>query len=174
MKTYVLILSREFPAKHPRAGEPTFFYIKLKRSLRIPIVAPALPYGEPRTKIHTIRANYDLWKKRFDKIDKGEAELSIRVWEGKPYKSKQIELARLDRSHGIGIQKAIIGITNDKWKMPELKFVDENDNSVVHSITCGGLIAQKDGLNIEDWRNWFKTYDRSKPMAIIHFTPFRY
>lgn len=174
MKTYVLMLSRAFPANHPRAGEPTFFYTKLKKTLTMPIQALALSYGEPEIKMHTIRTNYNLWEKRFDKIDKGEAELSIRMWEGKPYRSKQVEIARLDRSHGIGIQKAIIGITDDHWEMPQIKFVDENDERILHSISWGGLIAQKDGLRIEDWRNWFKTYDLSKPMAIIHFTPFRY
>ncbi len=41
----------------------------------------------------------------------------------------------------------------------------------------GGIahtLARNDGLSLEDWEAWFKDYDLSKPMAIIHFTPFRY
>lgn len=36
-------------------------------------------------KRHTIRANYEFWAKRFEKIAAGEAVLSIREWVGKPY-----------------------------------------------------------------------------------------
>jgi len=31
-----------------------------------------------------------------------------------------------------------------------------------------------DGLSFDDWLDWFKDYDLTKPMAIIHFTPMRY
>ena len=36
------------------------------------------------------------------------------------------------------------------------------------------LVAQNDGLSLEDWLSWFKNYDHTKPLAIIHFTNFRY
>ena len=77
-KCYTLIISKHFPKSHPRAGEPTEFLQKI----------------EDYDKVHTIRANYDFWKKRFEKIVKGEAYLSIRVWSGVPYKSKQVEIYR--------------------------------------------------------------------------------
>jgi len=35
-------------------------------------------------------------------------------------------------------------------------------------------LAANDGLLTEDWYRWFKKYDLSKPMAVIHFTSFRY
>jgi hypothetical protein len=35
-------------------------------------------------------------------------------------------------------------------------------------------IAVNDGLSYEDWREWFKDYDLSKPLAIIQFTKYRY
>ena len=35
-------------------------------------------------------------------------------------------------------------------------------------------IAYNDGLSFEDWKEWFKKYDISKKLAIIHFTKFRY
>ena len=31
-----------------------------------------------------------------------------------------------------------------------------------------------DGLSLDDWFSWFNDYNLSKPMAIIHFTNFRY
>lgn len=80
MKTYYLTLSQVFPATHARAGQPTGFRENLFK-----------------TKLHTIRANYEFWKNRFEQIEKGEACLSIRQWTGKPYRSKQVEIARLTR-----------------------------------------------------------------------------
>ena len=163
------MLSQAFPAKHPRAGESTIFATKLQNAIGISILGkPFFAPGEPVTKVHTIRANYDLWKKRFDKIDKGEAELSIRVWEGKPYKSKQIEIARLTKEDGIGLQKFEVsanyaGINNwQHFKIDDRGYMSIND------------IPNKDGLAREDWIDWFKNHDISKPMAIIHFTKFRY
>ena len=73
-KTYVLMISENFPKYHQKAGEPTFFARKI----------------EEGKKIHTIRQNYELWNKRAEKINKGEAILSIRKWSGKAYRSKQI------------------------------------------------------------------------------------
>ena len=75
IKTYVLMVSTKFPAYHFLNGEPTLFIEKIAS-------------GE---KITSIRFNYELWRKRFEKINKGEAVLSVRSWEGKPYRSKQIK-----------------------------------------------------------------------------------
>lgn len=35
-------------------------------------------------------------------------------------------------------------------------------------------LAFNDGLNLDDWKAWFQDYDFTKPMAVIHFTKFRY
>jgi len=35
-------------------------------------------------------------------------------------------------------------------------------------------IARNDGLSFDDFEEWFKDYDLSKPMAIIHYSDFRY
>ena len=35
-------------------------------------------------------------------------------------------------------------------------------------------LAKNDGLSLTYFTDWFKGYDLSKPMAIIHFTKFRY
>ena len=38
------------------------------------------------------------------------------------------------------------------------------------------MLAENDGLTFADWKAWFSNpkYDLSEPMAIIHFTKFRY
>lgn len=146
MKTYVITLSKKFPSTHAKAGMNTCFEEKLRVY-----------------KLHTIRANFDLWYKRFEKIAAGEACLSVREWTGAPYRSKQKELARLTREDGIGIQ--CLNIANlygcDRY------IVDCYDVALSH-------LATNDGLSPNDWLDWFKAYDKTKNLAIIHFTPFRY
>lgn len=161
MKTYVLMLSQVFPADHPRAGRPTGFQNKLQAALN---GWSDLTFA----KLHTIRANYPLWAKRFEQIERGEACLSIRQWSGKPYASKQVEIARLTKEDGIGLQKFEVyanyaGINNwQHFKIDDRGYMSIND------------IPNKDGLAREDWIDWFKNYDLSEPMAIIQFTKFRY
>ncbi len=161
MKTYYLTLSRVFPTTHPRAGEPTMFS---KNAFRWPSVT-----DEPGTfyKIHTIRANYEFWRKRFEKIAAGEAVLSIREWVGKPYGkgSSMRELALLTHKDGICIQQLRIATDSDNRRY-----------ALIDGITLPSLrvLAHNDGLSLKDWESWFKGYDISKPMAIIHFTKYRY
>lgn len=158
--TYYLTLSPVFPSTHIRAGESTDFKIKMKAAL----------VGTPcyLKKLHTIRANYEFWRKRFEKIAAGEAVLSIRQWVGKPYGkgSTQREIALLTREDGIGIQRLDFpyGTRSFAW-------IDWGNRR----LSCAAeSLAHNDGLSIQDWSNWFKGYDLSKPLAIIHFTSFRY
>lgn len=162
IKTYVLMVSTKFPACHCLKGEPTLFIEKIKDG----------------TKIHTIRSNYELWKKRFEKINKGEAVLSVRSWEGKPYQSKQIEHFVFTKEDEIGIQEIFI----KDW-FRELyysfqiddKFFPEKGLSYTRwREYYAKLIANNDGLTFDQFKNWFRKYDLNKPMAIIHFTKFRY
>lgn len=142
MKSYVLILSEYFPKDHPKGGCNTDFYRKYI-------------HGE---KIHTIRANYDLWKRRIDEINKGNAYLSIRFWKGKPYRSQQHEFARL---YAVGVQK--------------LQFKDLSRKANVEgNMIDVPLLAKNDGLEFNDFFYWFKSYNYKEPMAIIHFTNFKY
>lgn len=145
MKTYVIILSEKFPTKHPRKGQETAF-------------GRSFLNGK---KIHTIRGNFPLWEKRIAQIQKGDAVLSVRQWTGKPYQSKQVEIARLTAEDGVGIQ--------------ELKLTDLSRPTTINGQRIElPLLAQNDGLSFNDWFNWFIGYDLSKPLAIIHFTKFRY
>lgn len=145
MKTYALILSKVFPKTHARAGEPTEFREKFLS-------------GE---KIHTIRASYSLWKKRIKEVQEGNAVLSIRQWSSRPYYSQQEEIALLTSEDGVGIQK--LELTNDLVE----GIIGDHQYSYVS-------IAENDGLDAADWLTWFSCHELFKPMAVIHFTKFRY
>lgn len=158
MKTYVLMLSKEFPATHPRKGEPTGFRDKFLAAIK------QIEGGW--WKLHTIRANYPLWAKRIAEVQRGEAVLSVRQWSGKPYCSKQITIATLTAEDGVGLQQLTDLDTNAYGFYPCVRVDKRNIDKL--------LVAQNDGLSLEDWLSWFKNYDLSKPLAIIHFTKFRY
>lgn len=167
MKTYVITLSKRFPAGHNRAGDLTFFHEALSNALHNTEATLTVDDTDDTSikiyerKIHTIRANYPLWGKRIAEVERGEACLSIRQWTGKPYHSKQVEIARLTKVDGVGIQKA--ELTNDLAEC----IIGERHYSYVD-------IARNDGLRPADWLDWFKGYELTQPMAIIHFTKFRY
>ena len=174
-KTYVLTLSAMFPKAHSKAGMPTGFKAKFALGQGCPdcdkpqdlsgvnisdcngcVNACSLP------KLHTIRANFPFWEKRIKEIQNGYAVLSIRQWTGKPYRSKQVEIARLTAENGIGVQQLDIFDFMRPAKVDSCQLVDLRD------------LANNDGLSFSDWYHWFRLADVTKPMAIIHFTKFRY
>lgn len=110
-------------------------------------------------KVHTIRGNYTLWKHRIDEIIKGNAKLSIRTWSGRPYASPQ--KIEIEMTEGVGIEKI-------EFTSPKLFSI--NGTKVNFGIED---LAKNDGLTLLDFESWFKDTPTS-PMAIIHFTDFRY
>lgn len=168
LKVYVITLSVVFPVTHPRAGESTLFRQRFKRAR---ICAKCRSTKNTAlcmcvrecislySKKHTMRANYVLWEARFKEIEAGRACLSIRQWTGKPYASKQVEIARLTKEDGIGLQFCRI------YKNTAIIDGHPIDKEVV---------AWNDGLSLEDWEAWFKNYDKTKSLAVIHFTDYRY
>lgn len=168
MKTYVITLSKRFPTGHNRAGELTFFHEALSNALHNTEATLTLDDADDTSiqiyerKIHTIRANYPLWAKRIAEVERWEACLSIRQWTGRPYRSKQVEIARLTKDDGVGIQELIFDHIDEFYCLTPDGYIPRAD------------IARNDGLSLEDWRSWFKGYDLTLPMAIIHFTKFRY
>lgn len=155
------MLSKAFPSTHPRKGEPTRFFDKFLAGQALSregwLVDP---------KLHTIRANFPLWAKRIAEIQRGEAVLSVRQWLGAPYRSKQITIATLTAEDGVGLQQLTDLDTNAYGFYPCVRVDKRNIDKL--------LVAQNDGLSLEDWLSWFKNYDHTKPLAIIHFTNFRY
>ena len=180
MKTYVIIVSSTFPSTHQSKGQNTHFKEKIEIGLGR-YEATGFLDGISRNwtnidvpKIHTIRSNYPLWEKRISKVLKYEAIISLRYWElpGGCYTkgNKQIEIARLSADDNIGIQ--------------ELRFEEGGFFFPTVIVEEGGIekykrcaidkLAKADGLSFEDFEAWFKGYDLSKSMPIIHFTNFRY
>jgi hypothetical protein len=151
LKTYVLMVAEKFPVYHSRKGEPTGFGLAIKHY----------------DKIHTIRANYELWKKRIDEVNAGRAILELRMWVGKPYQkgSTQACIFRYDKTHGLGVEK--VAFYHGELTVPMLPL---QNNLLINVMD----LAKNDGLHVVDFFDWFKPYDLKQPMAIIHFTNFRY
>lgn len=148
MKTHVLILAQTFPKGHPDAGKPTRFGASVTQQV----------------KIHTIRENYGDWENKIKEVLEGNAVLSIRVWEGTPYRSKQMEILRLNKLSGVGIQKLHSFDAENAW------FIGPNGNVLPISLQ---ELANNDGLSVNEWKGWFE-HNVQLPLAIIHFTDFRY
>ena len=157
MKTFVITLSKTFPRTHIHSGRKTYFAQLLNNGLSLTEEGLKIC----RHKIHTVRTNFPLWEKRISEIQRGQAVLSIREWTGIPYRSHQKELARLTGSDGVGIQVL---------KLENLYSPTVIDGEKVELSD----LAAHDGLSLSDWYDWFRNVDLRQPMAIIHFTKFRY
>lgn len=155
IKTHFLMVSEVFPAYHPKKGKSTSFRYMINEALMPDL--NSLIIGK---KLHTLRENYTYWEKIINEVLAGEAVLSLRVWAGKPYYSSHIEFKQLDSSSGLGIQK-----------------LEHPDNFVYATIDGKKYdwadVANNDGLNFLDFCDWFKVR-KPDPMAVIHFTKFRY
>lgn len=171
MKTFVLTVSRTFPVTHKRKGERTYFPEKIMVTVNPNFEVKFIEeFGSILLKIHTIRANYTLWEKRIKQVQEGKAIISVRYWAGKPYHKDengigQVEICQLDKDSGIGIQELYFAY--DSINFPRI-----NEDKIKALMPV--VLAKNDGLSIEDFKEWFKGYNLSEPMAIIHFTKFRY
>lgn len=142
-KTFILRVSKTFMANHPKAGEKTYFKELILTG----------------SKIHTIRGNYQYWKKIIDQVNKGKAIISLRQWTGKPFRSKQEEFKQLSHKDGVGIQK-----------ISKMSNYIEIDKRPKHCFL--GTLAKNDGLGLYDFLEWFRV--KKFKGCIIHFTKFRY
>lgn len=166
LKTYNIMLSKVFPVTHKRAGKATFFSQKVQAAINPTVYPNEVP------KLHTIKANYPLWKKRIAEVQAGNAEICLRQWTGLPYRSKTVEIMRLGWQDGVGIQRLNFGWHNGE-QIPVIEgwyMYGENGSKTE--------LAKNDGLSLEDWQEWFKGHEHDtvhdNPLAIIHFTNFRY
>lgn len=142
-KQVVLMIAKQFLAYHYDAGKPTNFETKIKS----------------KDKIHTIRGNFEKWKQKIDEVNSGKAELVLKEWSGKPYRTPQTKLFVYDHTDGVGVSKLTY---------KDGRFI-VNDEVVVLSRT----LAKNDGLTLEEFEDWFKVIP-SEPLAIIHLNSFRY
>lgn len=142
-KVYVLMISEFFPAYHPKAGQPTNFEDKIRS-------------GE---KCHTIRRNYTIWKKREQLINDGKAIISIRKWADVAYRSKHVELFRIQKTN---VQKVSF-INKSIW------VIDEKERPDITTYAVSNL----DGLDELDFKYWFNECPENLE-CIIHFGDFKY
>lgn len=174
IKRYRLGVSRNFPTTHARKGEETFFPVKIMSALgkfndELGNVTRASFIDK---KIHTIRSNYKLWAERMAEVQAGRAVIELFYWSGKPYHKDengvgQVVFAILDKDSGCGVQKLYFSANGI-----DFLYTDFGKNGAMSIPT--ETLAKNDGLSLDDFKAWFKKYDLSEPMAIIHFTKFRY
>ena len=143
----MLVLSTVFGRGHKRVGQPTHFVESMQAG----------------TKLHTIRANTELWRRRAAKIDAGEMELSIRVWSGRPYRSQQVEVARLTQLHVQSIE-AVMGATD---ALPRV-WIDGQEVADVEQV------ARNEGLELADWVGLFLKRTNHYEGVVLQFGSFRY
>lgn len=140
------MISKQFLANHPIAGDPTHFKEKILSG----------------QKIHTIRHNYDRWKQKAEQINAGTHVLELKEWSGKPYRSKQNHIAYLTKIH---VQRLDF--------FPERSQTIVDGRPFRHRFQT---LANNDGLSVADLVNWFpyKKPTDLRNLAIIHFTDFKY
>jgi hypothetical protein len=103
-------------------------------------------------KIHTLRRNYDYWKK-FEGRD-----LALFIWEGKAYRSRQ----------GVFCVKRLVSVQAVRHG-GRGHFFTEKERYIPMSE-----LALNDGFNNEnEFVRWFVKYPEEK-MGILHFTGYRY
>lgn len=162
----VITFSRNFPATHPKAGQPTHFVEKIWKclwdqeksnynplrdhqdtydNLFHPMGKDVVNIHHFEPKIHTIRAG---------KSRKVGEKFSPRVWTGKPYASKQLEIApemewKTVLDFDIEIKKDYITVLIDGQL-----FYEERG---VFCTQVGALtaLAKNDGLGLDDFKAWF-------------------
>jgi len=127
----VIMISKVFLKGHPRQGEPTHFvqkvlHSRLNKKQMIPVSDISYP-----AKHHTIRAG-QRWK---------EGDMaSIRIWTGKPYRSKQEEIIQVE--------------IKQVWPIE----IDENGVLTVNGLYIEDAVERKlamnDGLYHDDFPEW--------------------
>lgn len=150
-----IMCSRHFPKGHPKAGQETYFVEKIWNALINPestcdtqVMTEYLQWGnhewweipkvyEVQPKHHTIRPN--------NRFKPGET-ISLRVWSGSPYRSKQIEFAQVEVKKVWNIE------------ISEFWFI----NGVILEHDTVKKLAANDGLAYDDFVDWFNIHPKKK------------
>jgi len=169
----VITFSRKFPAYHTKAGQPTFFVEQVLNSLGIDTIGREYILNLQRWNIKALEAKkitpYDLieFQHSLNNLVSGEKKhtirsgdrwkngqkASLRVWSGKPYRSTQIIFAPevdLNQTGKFVIKKyqTYTYINIGKIFCYPIPFIHEQ--SIISSV------AINDGLNKNDFLEWFK------------------
>jgi hypothetical protein len=116
-------------------------------------------------KIHSIRQNFDYWKK----FEGREVELF--TWEGKPYQkgSKQKVFCVKPLILVQHIVKESDGIQPDC----DFEFFLQKNAAYLEQLLNEELFKNDGFSGIDEFADWFRNYPDGE-MAILHFTDFRY
>lgn len=156
----VIMCSRTFPKRHPKAGQKTYFVEKIWAALS-PAFFPDekliknlnfydwLEYDScALPKHHTIRSG-SRWKP-------GDWA-SLRIWSDKPYRSKQIEFAQVEVKKAWEIK---IRIEDNQMIVGVKTNMTEITGFVYLLPTCE--VAKNDGLDCQDFFDWFNMHPKKK------------
>ena len=152
----VITFSRYFPSNHPRKGDPTYFVEQICRGIHEwttegKAICNLDVWAGGKEKHHTIRAG-NRWKV-------GDW-FSPRVWSGKPYASKQIQFASDIQIKKIWEFEFINSTYNGEFGHDKGRwFLIDN---IVISDYERGLLAKNDGLDEDDFIDWFKCHPKKK------------
>lgn len=159
----VVILTKRFFDGHPRAGEETHF-------------ADLVRDGK---KIHTCRDNADYWCNKIERLKAAGGTLSIREWEGKPYRSRQITIADIPAEQvdvqRLTVQRAYVHILNSNAEPLVGYRATINDKLVPMKE-----LATNDGFDRErDFEDFIdplfdKYHSDTITLAVIYFNNYRY
>lgn len=167
---YKIPVSPRFLSNHPRKGQQTLFIQKIQLGLNMLVELPGDAVIDLEPKIHTFRRNFKLWAERMKKVHAGMAVIDLCYWKlpgGRFTQGNElITFATLDKDSGCGVQKIIF---KDNFVCAAIE-----TSYAANLVVPASIISVNDGLSLEDLEAWFKGYDLSEPMAIIHFTKFRY
>lgn len=149
MKTHILFLSKCFPKMIPDSYSGSAISTCFKSNFL---------NGK---KIHQIKPDFLLWKIKIDEVKAGKAILSIREWEGDPFRSKQSEIARFTQHDSLGIQHISFDLAN------KIFLVDgkEMDPELIMTNECSYL---------DVFSFWFERQNPQMDMALIQFSDFKY
>lgn len=157
-----IMCSRTFPKEHPKSGQPTGFVEKVWNSFRREDFSlpesfnqwvKNFPFlgNEYLNAVHkasvtdckhtTIRAG-----SRFKPGDM----ISLRVWSGAPYRSKQIEFAQVEVKKTWGVE---IYIKDEELAITII-------NEPYFHIADNAIVANNDGLHLDDFTDWFKIHPK--------------
>ena len=185
---YQVVVSPRFQSDHPRKGENTFFIEKIFKAFNKIIECKFCGFKsctshciidmnfEP--KLHTCRKNYPMWVKRMKKVHAGLAVIDLFYWKlkGGRYNplNEKVVFATLDQYSGCGVQELMFNYHIDFRKQISYPFILRGNGIYDKYLLEISELSKNDGLSVKDFKAWFKGYDLSQSMAIIHFTKFRY
>lgn len=156
----VITFSKYFPLYHPRSGEPTFFVEKIWKGLWDRSNSPYLGEYQQAHDNHFGNdqvINVHQFEPKWHTIRKGNRfkvgdYFDARVWSGKPYHTKQIQIAPAIKVTKVWDFK----IGSYGFQINEKVYNAKGDGAIKPQIELLKMIAKNDGLDRFDLLAWFK------------------